>query len=231
MSKFRELPVLERPREKAMRYGLDSLSNEELLAILIRTGTKDESVLDIAHKVNRQSNGLANLFHISYEALLDINGIGPGKALILAACFELCNRYLRTFYGETGAVSSLDIYNRYAPKMRKTNKEGFVLAVLNRKKEIIHEEFLYLGSEFHVVCQPMEIIRKVILHKGSYFYILHNHPSGDCFPSKEDIDLTAQIISSANRVSVRMLDHVIVGDAGFYSFADNDKCTKIIPNY
>ena len=214
-----------------MRYGLDSLSNEELLAILIRTGTKDESVLDIAHKVNSQSNGLANLFNISYEALLDINGIGPGKALILASCFELCNRYLTSFYGETGAVSSLDIYNRYAQRMRKSGKESFVLAVLNRRKEIIHEEFLYIGSEYHVSCQPMEIIRKVILHKGTHFYLVHNHPSGECNPSKEDVDLTTSVMSAANRVCVRMLDHIIIGDTGFYSFSEHERCNQIHPNF
>lgn len=213
-----------------MRYGIDSLSNEELLAILIGTGTKDESVLDIAHKVNSQSNGLSNLFNVSYEALIEINGIGPSKALVLSSCFELCNRYLKSFYGETGAVSSLDIYNRYATKMRMSGKESFVLAILNRKKEIIHEEYLYLGSEFHVTCQPMEIIRKVILHKGAYFCLIHNHPSGDCTPSKEDVDLTTHVMRAANRVSVRMLDHIIVGDTGFYSFSEHDQCHKIIPN-
>lgn len=213
-----------------MRYGLDCLSNEELLAILIRTGTKDESVLDIAHKVNSNSNGLSNLFNVSYEALLDINGIGPGKALILAACFELCNRYLRTFYGESGAVSTIDIYNRYSLKMRKKDKESFALVVLNRKKEIIHEEYLYIGSETRIICQPNEIIRKVILHHGTYFYMIHNHPSGECNPSKEDVDLTTQVRKTANRVSVRLLDHIIVGDSGFYSFSEHEECTKLIPN-
>ena len=119
MSKIKELPVLERPREKAMRNGLNSLSNEELLAILIRTGTRDESAIDIAHRINSESHGLSNLFHISYQALLDINGIGPGKALILSACFELCNRYLYTIHGESRIMSSLDIYNRYSLRMRK----------------------------------------------------------------------------------------------------------------
>ena len=209
---------------------MDSLSNEELLAILIRTGTKDVSVLDIAHKINGESNGLANLFNTSYEALLEINGIGPGKAMILSACFELCNRYIGSFYGETGSVSTIDIYNRYAMKMRSKGKESFVLAILNRKREIVHEEFLYVGSEFHVTCQPMEIVRKVILHKGACFYIVHNHPSGDCFPSKDDVELTTRVISVSNRVNVRMLDHIIIGDTGFYSFSEHDKCTQIIPN-
>ena len=213
-----------------MRYGLNSLSNEELLAILIRTGTKEASALDLAHEINKKSHGLSNLFHISYQALLDINGIGPGKALILSACFELCNRYLYTFHGESGIVSSLDVYNRYALKMRKISKEILVLLILNRKKEIIYEENLYLGSENHVTCQPTEIVKKVILHNGSYFYMIHNHPSGDYTPSPEDVDLTMQVIVTSNRVNVRMLDHIIIGDDGFYSFKSSAKCTPIISN-
>ena len=133
LSKIKELPVLERPREKAIRYGLDILSNEELLAILIRTGTKDESALDIAHKIDSESHGLTNLFHTSYRALLDINGIGPGKALMLSACFELCNRYLRTFYGESGSVNTLDVFHRYSLKIRNSDKEVLILVILNRK--------------------------------------------------------------------------------------------------
>lgn len=230
LSNFREIPVLERPREKAIRFGLDTLSNDELIAVLIGTGTKQESVLELAHKINSQSNGLSNLFNVPYEALLDINGIGPVKALILSACFELCNRYLKTFYGDSGTVSTLDIYNRYALKMRQKDKELFALVVLNRRRQIIHEEFLYVGSETHVACQPKEIIRKVMLHNGNYFYMIHNHPSGDCIPSKEDVNLTTQVKVLANQLSVRLLDHIIVGDTGFYSFSEYEECVKLAPN-
>lgn len=227
LAKIKELPVFERPREKAMRYGLDSLSSEELIAILIRTGTKDASALDISHRIYSESHGLINLFHKSYQALLDINGIGPGKALVLSACFELCNRYFKLFNGESESVNSVDIYKRYVLKMKKSNKETFVLLVLNRKKEIIHEENLYQGSEFHIDCQPMEIIKKVILHNGAYFYMIHNHPSGDYQPSPHDVDFTTRIIATANRVNVEMVDHIIVGDNGFYSFKVHDKLSSI----
>ena len=230
MGKIKELPVLERPREKAIRYGLDSLSNEELLAILINTGTKEESALDIAHNINDKSHGLANLFHISYQALLEIQGIGPKKALTLSACFELCNRYLFTFHGESGVVSSFDVYNRYALRMKKCNKEIFVLVILNRRKEIIFEETFYLGSENQVPCQPMEIVKKVILHNGAFFYMIHNHPSGDKSPSADDVDLTMRVMVTSKRVNVRMLDHIIIGDDGFYSFAEHEKYAQILSN-
>lgn len=204
-----------------MRYGLSSLSNEELIAILIRTGTKDESALDIAHRINSNAHGLKNLFHTSYQALLDINGIGPGKAMILSSCFELCNRYLSSMHGETGKVTTTDIYNRYALELAKDNKEIFVLVILNRKKAIIHEENLYHGSELHIDCQPMEIVRKVIKHNGRYFYMIHNHPSGDITPSKEDIALTADIVGISHRLNVTLVDHIIIGDNGYYSFQES----------
>ena len=228
MSKLDELPVLERPREKAMHYGVDSLSNEELLAVLIRTGTRDESVLDIAHKIYSDSHGLSNLFHTSYQALLDINGIGPGKALTLSACFELCNRYLKTFHGESGPVTSEDIYHRYSLTMLGSSAEMFILVVLNRRREIIHEEKLYVGSEYQVTCQPSEIVKKVILHGGAFFYMVHNHPSGDTAPSKEDVDLTTRVYITGKRVNVTLLDHIIVGNSDFYSFAKHDKTGKMV---
>ena len=222
LGKIKELPVIERPREKAIRYGLDKLSNEELLAILIRTGTKDVSALDIAHTINSGSHGLHNLFHKSYQALLDINGIGPGKALILSACFELCSRYIATIHGDSGKVFTPDIVKRYSLKLSKNNQEVFALVVLNRRKEIIHEENLYIGSELHIDCQPTEIVKKVIKHNGKFFYMIHNHPSGDIEPSKEDVALTENIYRITNRVNITMIDHLIIGDGGYYSY--EDKC-------
>ena len=226
LAKIKELPVLERPREKAIRYGLDNLSNEELLAILIRTGTKDTSALDIAHHLYSESRGLSNLFLTTYRALLDNKGIGPGKALILSSCFELCNRYLNSLYGESVITSSLDIYNHYSLKMRKSNNEIFKLIILNRRRAIVHEENLYVGSESHISCQPTEIIKKIILHNGVYFYMIHNHPSGNSTPSKEDVDLTTEVMRLCPRVNVTMLDHLIIGDDDFYSFHKHEKVTS-----
>lgn len=217
MAKIKELPKLERPREKAIRYGIDSLSNEELLAILIRTGTKNESALDVAHTLNSESRGLYNLFQKSYQSLLETNGIGPGKALILSACFELSNRYHKSLYGDIGKVNEEQIYNRYKD-LSKENREIFVLIILNRRDEIIHEEKLYLGGEEMVYCSPLEIVKKVLLHQGKGFYVIHNHPSGDYHPSDNDVYLTSEMMRYSNRFHVILKDHIIISQDGYYSF-------------
>ena len=219
LSGIKELPKLERPREKAIRFGIDTLSNEELIAILLGSGTKSHSVLEIAHQLHSSSHGLFNLFKKSYEALLDNHGIGPSKALILSACFELCKRYQSSCYLENKKVDTDSIYLRYAMKLKTESREVLVLIVLNSKEQIIHEEVLYKGNEGSVDCSPNEIVKKVILHNGKYFYLIHNHPSGGCEPSPEDIALTGQVMSIAERVSIPLIDHIIIGRYGYYSFA------------
>lgn len=225
--KIKELEKSERPREKAIRYGIDKLSNEELLAILVRTGSGDCSALDIAHELYRSSHGLNHLFHKSYEALLDTFGIGPSKALSLSACFELTRRYVNSLNGESGKVDRDNIYHRYVEKMKIMNVEVFILIVLNRKKEIIHEEILYSGGEHIVSCPLEEVMKKVIVHNGKSFYLIHNHPSGDSSPSNADIYVTDEISRLARKLKILFEDHLIFGDGEYYSFSLQTKSNKI----
>lgn len=220
MAKIKELPLFERPREKALRYGIESLSNEELLAIILRTGTREISALDLAHKLNSESRGLNNLFHMPFQALLDINGIGPGKALILSSCFELCNRYLKTLSGEVGPVKLESLLSRYSLRMRSEEQELLILVTLNQRKEIIYEECLYKGSDVSVDCQPKEIVKKVLLHNGKSFYLIHNHPSGNYEPSTNDAFMTTEIVRLSKKVNIRLEDHIIIGTNGYYSFKE-----------
>lgn len=219
--KIKELPINERPREKAIRYGIDKLSNEELLAILIRTGSGKQSALDIAHTLNGQSGGLNNLFHRSYESIVNTYGIGPSKALILTTCFELCKRYSNISYGESGKIDGEKLYLRYLEKLNDKNNENFVLVILNRKKEIIYEETLFIGSEHLVSCPLDEVIKKVIIHNGKNFYIIHNHPSGDSSPSSSDIYVTDELMRLSKKLGIKLEDHLIISENEYYSFKDN----------
>ncbi len=220
------MPKQERPREKAIRFGIETLSNEELLAILLRTGTKDLSALDLAHNLYSDYHGLANLLKQPYEALLDMRGIGPGKSLILSACFELSKRYGMLSYYDTEVVNGGYLYQRYIGKISHSDQEQIVIVILNSKKRIIHEECIYRGSEQSVDCNPLEIVKKVILHKGKYFYLIHNHPSGNPQPSNADKILTTHIIATANMMRVILLDHIIVGNRGYYSFIEGMEVMK-----
>ena len=220
------MPIQERPRDKAIRFGIETLSTEELLAILLRTGSKDVSVLDLSHALCSANNGLANLLKQPYEALLEVRGIGPGKALILSACFEISKRYGMLSYYDSEVVSNGYLYQRYIGKLAHSDQEQIVIVVLNSKKRIIHEEMIYQGSEQSVDCNPLEIVKKVILHKGKYFYLLHNHPSGNPQPSNADKVLTTHIIATANLMRVIMLDHIILGNRGYYSFVEDIEVMK-----
>ena len=218
MGTIDQLPVLERPREKALRFGIKKLSNDELLAILLRTGVKGASALELANRVSAMSNGLINLFSKPYEALLDINGIGPGKALVLASCFELCHRIIESRDVSENKITSYDLFKRYQMRLAIEEREVFILVVLNRQRRIIYEEYMYRGNESGVNCDPTEVVKKVIKNNGTYFYIIHNHPSGNYKPSNEDLLLTHEIIRASNRVKVYALDHLIITSEGYYSF-------------
>lgn len=194
VAKIKELPKLERPREKAIRYGIESLSNEELLAILLRTGTKEESALDVAHKLNSGSRGLNNLFQMPYASLLDVKGVGMSKALILSACFELSKRYQRTLFGDVGKVSAEEIYHRYINRLIHEEKEVLIIVILNNRSEIIYEEEIFSGGDDYLVYSPSEIVKKVILHNGKSFYLVHNHPSGTCRASDNDCYATEELV-------------------------------------
>ena len=223
MAKIKDLPLFERPREKAVRFGIDTLSNEELLAIILRTGTKEASALDVAHLLNSESRGLYNLFQKPYSALLDMRGIGPGKALVLSACFELSKRYHSSIFYEKRVEDSYDIYLRYHQRLNLETREVLILVVLNRSKQVIHEEVLYKGGEGGVDFRPNEVVKKVIHHNGRYFYIIHNHPSGDCNPSEEDKIMTMNVLRISNRMNVPLLDHIIIAVDGYFSFSSFKK--------
>lgn len=221
MGKIKDLPKQERPREKAIRFGIDKLSNEELIAILLGTGTKEVSALDLAHTIYSNSLGLVNLLNKPYEALVKVKGIGPGKALILASCFELSKRYENLLNYEVQKVNSEYLYQRYIRRVSESDKEHLIIVVLNGKKQIIHEERIYLGSEESVDCNPQEIVKNVILHKGKYFYLIHNHPSGNANPSESDRMLTTKIIITSNYLGIILLDHIIIGSNGYYSLIED----------
>ena len=219
MSKVQELPKYERPREKAKRFGIESLSNEELLALILATGTKDVPVLDLSHQLLADSHGLVNLFQKDYESLLDVKGIGPSKALLLSACFELSKRYDNSRYTEE-RTSTSQLYHRYLSRLRSSGKELMVLVITNKKGKIVHEATMYQGSDVKVDFSVKEIIRKVLVHSGKYFYLLHNHPSGNCNPSPVDLSTTLKVIEESKKVNIELIDHIIIGDNGYWSYRD-----------
>ena len=227
MGKIVDLPLLDRPREKAIRFGIDSLSSHELLALLIGSGTIDNSAMDIAYQMISDSHGLFHLIEKPYIDLLNYKGIAEGKAVKIIAAFELAKRFKSHNGDEEEYIFNSDqIYKKYRPIIANLCQENVYLVVLDKKKRILHEVNLYKGSEASVQCSSLEIVRQVISHRGHYFYLIHNHPSGSTLPSNDDVMFTTELIRKANRLSIILLDHLIMTRSSYYSFLRGEE-TKL----
>ena len=222
MAKVKELPILDRPREKALYYGIESLADHELLALLIGSGSTDNSAIDIAYFMLRDSKGLLNLVEKPLLDLMNYKGIAKARALKLVASFELAKRYQKKRYDEKEVINDSEaIYLRMKKMFSNSvvdNQEIMYLVILNKKKEIVHETNLYKGIESSVNASTTQIIQQVIMHSGNYFYIVHNHPSDEPEPSEEDIFFTVNLVKECIRFKITMLDHLIITHHGYYSF-------------
>ena len=222
MGKVNELPLLDRPREKALYYGIETLADHELLALLIGSGSKDSSAIDIAYFMLRDNKGLNNLANRPLLDLENYKGMGKAKAIKLSAAFEIAKRFQNKKYEEKEVISdSGPIYHRMKRLLGYTefpNQEVVYLVILDNKKKIVHQVNLYKGTERSVNVSSTQIIQQVIIHSGSFFYIVHNHPSGILEPSDEDLFFTTNLLKECSRFGVVMLDHLIISHQGYYSF-------------
>lgn len=220
--KISDLPPLERPREKALHYGISSLSNHELLALLIGSGYIDYSASDVAYQMLSESGGLINLSNKTIHDFLKIKGIGEGKAIRIMSCFELAKRITRNSPLEEKSVNSTQTaFLKYRFMFSHLQKEHVYLVILDKKYRVIHEASLYLGTSSEVNCSAIEIAQEVIIHSGTYFYLIHNHPSGNLSPSEEDISFTTELINTSKKLNLVLLDHLIISERGYFSFKNN----------
>ena len=223
MSKIDDLPTLDKPREKAARFGIETLSDEELLALIINVGTVGHSSLDIARDVLNDCHTLTALYNKPYQYFHSFKGLKRVNALKLAATIEIAKRMnekTRLVYEEKAEVNSDSLYQRYALSLVGQAQENFVLVILNKNKQIIFEKILYKGDEENMSVSPREIINLLVLHNGYYFYLIHNHPNNTTYPSEFDTEFTEKIIQKARNVNVELLDHLIITLSGYYSFLE-----------
>ena len=221
MSKIEDLPTLEKPREKAARFGIETLSDEELLALIINVGTVGHSSLDIARDVLSDAHTLSALYNKPYQYFHTFKGLKRVNALRLAATIEIAKRMnekTRLVYEEKAEVTSESLYQRYALSLAGQNQENFVLVILNKNKQIIFEKVLYKGDDSNLVLSTREIVHLLILHNGYYFYLIHNHPNNTLLPSESDVSFTEKMNRKAEKIGVKLLDHLIIGNNGYYSF-------------
>lgn len=219
MAKISELPVSERPREKALRYGVKSLSNVELIALLIGSGTKDKSAIDIAYELLSNSKGLYFLYNTPHQDFEKVKGMKNIKAIKLAASFELGRRYeILKEEQSLELINSEYIYRHVKPLIFGESREVFLVIILNKKKQIIYEETLFKGVDDFVAFSSKDVLSTLFIHKGFYFFLIHNHPTGVLTPSIADLKLTEKCVIEARSLGFSMLDHLIVSENGYYSF-------------
>lgn len=216
---IKDIPISERPRERLIEYGVDSLSNEELLSIILKTGTKNNSVKKLSINILQKYNNITNLKDININDIMKINGIGKVKAIELIASIELGKRVYTNAYKEKIKISnSYDIYTYFKTKLKDKKQEYFYVLYLDNKKKIIENKLLYVGTINKSVVHPREIFKNAYLNSASYIVCIHNHPSGDPHPSKEDILLTKNLKEIGKLNNIPILDHIIIGDVSYYSF-------------
>lgn len=220
---IKEMPESERPREKMIFYGPRALSNSELIAILIRTGSREHSALELAKIILSQNeNGIRFLANCTIEELSQIKGIGQSKACQILAAVELGNRISKSFLEEKKCIKSpKDVVDIFINDMRFLDKEYFKVIFLNTKNEVITYETISIGSLNSSIVHPREVFNRAIRKSSASLILLHNHPSGNPKPSKEDINITKRLIEAGKIIGIEVLDHIIIGDGTYFSLKEN----------
>ena len=213
---IKSLPIEENPREKAILNGIDSLSNVEILALLLRTGNKNESVIELATRLLEEIDGIEHLLTIDYGTLISIKGIKKAKAITLMAAIELNRRMMTT--SKVTFNDSLDVYRYLSPKMAHLTQETFVVLILDQKHRLIRMKTVFIGSINTTFISVREIYQQALTINGAAIICAHNHPSGNASPSKEDEAFTEQLLVAGKMIGIECLDHIIVGQNQYYSF-------------
>ena len=221
---IKEIPLNDRPREKMAANGAAVLTDAELIAILLRTGTAEKSAIDIASEMTADGGLYKRLAGITrLNELTNIKGLGQAKAATVLAALEIGRRIASAKPIEKIHLSCpQDVADFLMPRLRYAAKEQFVVILLNNKNKVIGTEVVSEGSLSSSIVHPREVFAPAILHHAAVIMVAHNHPSGDPKPSIEDEEVTRQLLRSGKVLGIPMIDHVIIGDGNYYSFLENE---------
>jgi DNA repair protein RadC len=227
------VPPEERPRERLLRHGAQTLSDGELVAVLLRTGGRDRPVLDLARDLLAHFGGLPGLAAATAAEVATFRGIGPGKAALLGAAAELAARVAADGSGEppragrtSGALrSSGDVYRRLRPRLARRRHEIFLALLLNARNQVLREEVVARGTVTDAPAHPREAFAAAVREGAAGVIFAHNHPSGDPSPSPADIALTHRLVAAGELLGIPVLDHVIIAREGFVSLVPQAKAS------
>jgi len=218
----KEMALEERPREKMLAKGEKSLSNDELLSILLRTGTKRKNAIQLANYIiNKDIQGLRCLQDMTIEELCEIDGVGLSKATMIKAALELGIRVASITPNKYKVKNPWDIYKYYMDSLRYQKQEIFKVVLLNTKNEIISDIDVSKGTLNSSLVHPREVFREAIKRSTNKIILMHNHPSGTIEPSKEDKNVTSRLIKCGELIGIEVIDHIIIGDGLYFSFKEN----------
>jgi len=217
--KIKDLPDSSKPRERFLKHGPEALSDAELFAIILRTGLVGENVMEMSNRLISKF-GLVNLFDCSLKELQQIKGIGPNKAMQLLAMSELGKRYNQEKNAVKKITCAEDVFKLFHTRLRDKKQEHFYLVMLNNQNNIMGEQLVTMGTLDSSVIDSREIFKHVIKNSIAKVILVHNHPGGNPNPSEEDLEVTRKLIEVGDLLGIKVLDHVIIGREGFWSWKD-----------
>ena len=218
---IKDLPLTDKPREKALLNGIESLTDAELIAIILRTGIKDNSAIDLANRIIKEISSLNNPGLISLERLKNIKGVGSTKAITLLAAIEIGKRSLKKPPLRLKLKTSKEVYEQFKYYFVNQKQEIFMIIFLDANNKVITFKELYRGTMNNLSINNSEIFKECLLNSSNNIILIHNHPSDSLFPSKQDVSSTKLIINSARILNINIIDHIIVTSNNYYSFRDN----------
>lgn len=223
-TKIKDIPIYDRPRERIKLLGPESLSDEELFAIIIKTGTKEASAKLLASKLLAKVGGIQKITKLNYKEITKIKGIGDAKACTLLALIEISKRINREVVSlqNIKIINSKLVYKYYKDILSNKKQEYFYCLYLDSKKKVIADKLLFIGTLNKSIVHPREIFKEAYQLSASSIICIHNHPSGDIKPSIEDIEITKQLVEIGKMQGIPIIDHIIVGHDKYYSFYENN---------
>lgn len=221
---IKQIPLQERPREKLIKLGPQALSNSELMAIILRVGSNKDTAITLSQKIlNHEERGLRNIADTNIDLLLEFHGISHAKAAQLMAAVELGRRVSRIDIDDRFKVTSpQDIANYLMEDMRYLKKEHFKIITLDTKNKILDICTISIGSLNSSIVHPREVFHEAVKKSAASIILIHNHPSGETQPSREDISITKRLIEAGELMGIKVLDHIIIGDGVYLSFKEEN---------
>ncbi len=212
------IPPYLRPREKAQRIGIEQLSDTEILALILKSGTRSHSVLDLAELVLSTSRGLEYLPRLTQYQLMSIPGIKEAKATELMAVFELAKRLLRNAASRVNIVDHPQMLIEWLQiEIGHKNQEHFLVVYLNTQNHIVAYRTLFVGTLDRSIIHPREVFKEAVSHSASKLIAVHNHPGGSTTPSVQDLEVTEMLVQAGAMIGIPLLDHIIVTKNGYCS--------------